>query len=423
MRILLSAYACEPNQGSEPGVGWNWAVQAALHGHDVHVITRANNRVPIEAAQQDRSVAGLSFHYYDLPAPMPAWKKRSGTYGMLVYYYWWQLGAWRLARRLHRESPFDLSHHVTFVNDWLPASIGWVGAPFVWGPVGGSTNVIPWRLRGLIPRNAWPYEAFRWIMQRTLRSLDPLVALTRRRARVILTFTEQARAGIPKKHQSRARAVVHIGVSASEAPPDPSVPGGSEVLTIVSGSRLVHWKGFDLLVEGFAAYLREADGEARLLITGDGPLRSHLEARVEELDVGGTVEFLGHLPTRAEVLRVVGGADVYALPTLRDGPPVAILEAMLTGRPILCLDRGATAEMVPDHIGFKIPVHSRPQIIADIAAALRWADDHRDELAHMGQSAREHALDRHDWDRIGVMIDAIYREVDEHDSRPYQIHL
>ena len=47
----MSAYACEPNMGSEAGVGWNWAAQAALQGHEVHVITRSNNRAVIEEEQ------------------------------------------------------------------------------------------------------------------------------------------------------------------------------------------------------------------------------------------------------------------------------------------------------------------------------------------------------------------------------------
>ena len=48
--ILLSAYACEPDQGSEPGIGWNWAVSLARAGHSVWVLTRANNHEAIDRA-------------------------------------------------------------------------------------------------------------------------------------------------------------------------------------------------------------------------------------------------------------------------------------------------------------------------------------------------------------------------------------
>jgi glycosyltransferase involved in cell wall biosynthesis len=417
MKVLVGAYACEPDTGSEPGVGWNWAVQAAVHGHDVHVITRSNNREAIERRMLDEPVAGLTFHYHDLPAPLVRWKRRGGYYGLLVYYYLWQLGAWRLARRLHATHRFDLAHHVTFVNDWMPSGVGWIGAPFVWGPVGGSTNVVPPDLRELVPRHARRYERVRRSMQLVLRSADPLVELTRRRAGVILTFTREALDGIPPRHRSKARPVVHIGVSEHDAPepgpPEPDAVPGPEVdgLTIASGGRLVHWKGFDLLVEAFAAHRRAGGERSRLVITGDGPFRRHLERRIRALGLDGSVELLGMLPARADVYAVVAACDLYALPTLRDGPPVAILEAMLAGRPILCLDRGATAEMVPAEAGFKVAVHEREQVVRDLAAAMGWANDHRSELRRMGRFAREHALERHDWRRIGDTIDGVYREL------------
>ena len=90
-RILIGAYACEPHSGSEPAVGWNWSHQAALHGNDVHVVTRANNREAIEAELRARPVPGLTFHYLDLGRPLLWMKKHSGTFGLIIYYYIWQM--------------------------------------------------------------------------------------------------------------------------------------------------------------------------------------------------------------------------------------------------------------------------------------------------------------------------------------------
>ena len=44
LKVLLSAYACEPNKGSEPGVGWNWLIEIAKLNHKVTVITRSNKK-------------------------------------------------------------------------------------------------------------------------------------------------------------------------------------------------------------------------------------------------------------------------------------------------------------------------------------------------------------------------------------------
>jgi glycosyltransferase involved in cell wall biosynthesis len=413
MRILISAYACEPGSGSEPGVGWNWAVQAALHGHDVVVITRANNRLAIETRMRTSPIPNLCFHYIDLPKPFLIWKKRLGHYGLQSYYYMWQIYLWFAARKLHRRVAFDLVHHVTFVNDWMPAGAAGVEAPFIWGPVGGSTHVMPPALTATLPQRFRRYEWSRRSLQTALHRFDPLLELTRRRASLILTYTEEALDGIPPGHRHKARPIIHIGVSETDAPnlDDGGRPSAS--LTVVSGGRLVHWKGFDLLVEGFAEFLGATDANAELILTGDGSFRASLEELVRTHGIAERVRFLGELPSRKDVYRELLQADLYALPTMRDGPPTAILEAMLASKPVLCLDLGATHEMVPDFVGLKIPARSRGQIITGIARALIWADNHRPELLEMGLRARAHALDIHHWGRIGDEVDGIYRSIAE----------
>ena len=101
LRILISAYACEPRKGSEPGIGWQWALAHAAAGHEVWVLTRANNRAAIEDALQHHPSPGLHFVYHDLPRWMRWWKR--GGRGVRLYYLLWQWGAYRLARILCRE--------------------------------------------------------------------------------------------------------------------------------------------------------------------------------------------------------------------------------------------------------------------------------------------------------------------------------
>jgi glycosyltransferase involved in cell wall biosynthesis len=87
------------------------------------------------------------------------------------------------------------------------------------------------------------------------------------------------------------------------------------------------------------------------------------------------------------------------------------------GLPVLCLDLGATAELVPDGAGFKIPPTSRERIVAGIADACAWVAHHRDEAAAMGRAARNHALERHDWKQVRAEIEAVYRQVAERGER------
>ena len=101
LKVLISAYACEPNRGSEPEVGWQWALQMARF-HDVTVLTRANNRVAIEAGLA--SLRGRQplpdFAYHDRHALLMRLKRRLGA--TQLYYLLWQRSAWGVIDRLHQ---------------------------------------------------------------------------------------------------------------------------------------------------------------------------------------------------------------------------------------------------------------------------------------------------------------------------------
>ena len=73
---------------------------------------------------------------------------------------------------------------------------------------------------------------------------------------------------------------------------------------------------------------------------------------MDELSIGDRVTLFGRLPHREDAYETLNECDIYALLTFRDGPPVALLEAMHAGVPIVCLALGAPGEMVPDEAGF-----------------------------------------------------------------------
>ena len=90
LNILLSAYACEPDEGSEQEVGWKWAHEISKMC-DVTVITRNNSRFRIEAWQQSHpGQMRAKFLYLDVGGLAGVLKKRIPG-GLYIYYFLWQL--------------------------------------------------------------------------------------------------------------------------------------------------------------------------------------------------------------------------------------------------------------------------------------------------------------------------------------------
>ena len=136
VKIFLSAYACEPDRGSEPGVGWRWAMGLASRV-ELHVLTRESNRVAIENALDSLSsespLKSATFVYHDLSKPL-LWLKKRGLLTTMAYYALWQWSASRRFAYLADEA--DVIHHLTFCTLLCPGFWKPKKAKFVIGPVG-----------------------------------------------------------------------------------------------------------------------------------------------------------------------------------------------------------------------------------------------------------------------------------------------
>lgn len=117
---------------------------------------------------------------------------------------------------------------------------------------------------------------------------------------------------------------------------------GARVIGAVG--RLVWQKGFEHLIRAMADVRRRVPS-ARLLVAGDGPLRSALEALARDVVPAGTVRFIGF---QADVPRFLAGVETLVIPSVREGFPMITLEAMALGTPIVATAIDGIVEQI-DH--------------------------------------------------------------------------
>jgi len=247
MKILLSAYACEPNKGSEPEVGWNWATRLASSGHDIYVLTRTNNKETIRLEINRKPIKNLHFIYYDLPDWIKRWKK--GKLGIYLYYFLWQIGIFFVARNLMRKVSFDLIHHVTFVSIRQPSFLGLLGLPFIFGPVAGGEQT-PVNLRKNYPIRGRTIDLLRDILNQWIR-ISPLMRLTFRTAKVIFVTSNQTKEVIPKTFHEKTFISLAIGSESTQkiGYKKQNTPKNFQILY---AGQLLYWKGIHLALKTFA---------------------------------------------------------------------------------------------------------------------------------------------------------------------------
>jgi glycosyltransferase involved in cell wall biosynthesis len=145
---------------------------------------------------------------------------------------------------------------------------------------------------------------------------------------------------------------VYAGVEA-EAEGLPSSVSARTGKTIGTACRLVPVKDLMTLV-GVPARLRDEVPDVRLEIAGDGPERARLERKGASRDLTGTVAFLGW---RTDIRSVMSGWDILALPSREESFPIAALEAMGVGLPVVACAVGGVPELVIDgETGWLVPV-------------------------------------------------------------------
>lgn len=373
MRILLSAYACHPKTGSEARLGWRWALELAARGHEVWVLTREANRLDIEHELARLSGTDtLHFLYYDHARLLP-WLKRLRARFRYFYYYAWQWGAYQVARRQHAGRPFDLVHHVTWVQARAPSFMGRLGIPFVFGPVGGG-EAAPWRLRGVQGARQWLIDLLRdvWTL---LARLDPYTRQTYRAAARIHVTTPESLRLVPRSQRPQANVLPAVAYEPEGEPIllPASSTGGLRLLYV---GRFLGLKGMALGIAAFAALCRQRP-ESRLTLIGAGPAEVAWRKQARRLGIEDKVEWIGWM-RHGQVLGLYSSYDALLFPSLHDSGGLVLLEAMAQGLPVVCLDLGGPGVIVDASCGIKIEAQGRcrqqvEKWLAD--ALLRLADD------------------------------------------------
>jgi glycosyltransferase involved in cell wall biosynthesis len=401
LKVLISAYACEPNKGSEPEVGWQWSLQMARF-HDVTVLTRENNRAAIERELQVlREWQPVpSFVYHDETPHLLDIKKRFSA--LKMYYILWQRSAHEVVGRLHQETAFDLFHHVTFAAFRYPSAIWGHGVPCVWGPVGGIES---------IPLRLLPWSHPRSLLKELARDIHNLIQaapfhiLPKRAGATTVTL-----ASTPEMQRAfgrlgfEARLMPTIGLNTKTLPYRAPTENGGPLRLLFVGN-IITLKGVDLALHA----LKESQTSATFTLVGDGDYLPAARSLVKKLGLEKQVEFRGRM-SREEVLRLYPNFDVFMFPSLHDTGGYAVIEAMFNELPVVCLDCGGPAVAVREGCGVRVPVSGRGGVISGLARAIRDYDQSPAKRREHGKKAREIILQDYDWDKKGAQMDEVYQQ-------------
>ena len=190
-----------------------------------------------------------------------------------------------------------------------------------------------------------------------------LEALVLRRLTRVVAVSAGVAADVVRRGVSKERVeVIRNGI------PDPGAPVPSKVAltTAVVIGRLVEPKNTHVAVQSLAILARQGV-RLQLAIAGDGPERGALEALVQSLDLASQVRFTGFV---AEVTPLLTSETIFVMPSRSEGIPIALLEAMALGLPIVASRVGGIPEVVEHERDALLVPPDDPDALASALATL-----------------------------------------------------
>ena len=411
MNIFLGVYACEPNNGSEPEVGWKMVSEIAKEfpNDTIYAITKANNKDVIE---KEGYASNIKFFYYAPPKWLTFWKK--GGRGIRIYYYIWLIGAALFMKK--QNIKFGIIHHITFVNDWLP-SFFWIlkskGSKFIWGPI-GSHDPIDFKFLDGSKRKV--LEAIRIFLQKFYRNLDPSFHICKYKADCIIGINDNVRKKLRLNDSKYFVSEPAIGVSKSVIESINLVDKDSKQFTIISVGRLIYIKNFKLTIMAFNDFLKSNPHieNAKLKIVGDGADRESLETYIDELGIKKHVDFMGKIPL-IKVQEEFAKADLFLFPTLENAGFV-IIEAMSHALPVVAMNYGGSAQFIKTNVDKQLvsSTTSYEKIAKNLALKVEQFYTDRKLSQKIGLQNKKDILENFTWEVKAKKMKKLYMElVDE----------
>jgi glycosyltransferase involved in cell wall biosynthesis len=398
IRVALICYAIEAGRGSEQGSGYNIGrLLAARPDIDLSLFTRRNN---VDSLRRDPAFSNVALIGYDPPRLFTFWK--SGSRGVIPYYYIWQRG---IAKTVRNRGAFDVVHNYNFHTDWAPHFLDRNRSAVIWGPICHQPP-LPRSYFAQLPWHRYLLDRAKWLTKNAFWRLDPNLRRAISHSDIILYANPDVAPPFRSASQVRLQTFGGSAWPAATLRPD----SGEPITRFLHVGRSVEIKGAHIAVEAFAEFVR-LGGRGHLTVIGDGPLREHIGQRVRHLNLDQEIDLIPWIPL-SDVEQYYRESHALVYPSFGNQDTV-VAEALSAGLPVVCIAGSGTAHMA-GHAALTAPAGSNVSPSHSLAVVL--IDLHRQRLANPEAYEQRRAVsmaraETVSWEGTARSIASIYYEV------------
>lgn len=378
LSILINAYACSPNMGSEPGMAWNWCVNLAKHC-ELHIITEGEFRDKIEAILSTLP-QGKNMHFYYNPVSEEirrmCWNQ--GDWRFYKYYKEWQWKTYLIAKDICQKTQIDILHQLNMIGFREPGYLWKIpDIPFIWGPVDAKESFPMAYLKGASLKTKLFMQLKNAITKWQLKHAKRVHSAAKR-ASFVISASSNSQQALKKYFQIESPLLNETGCYIQEHPIiDKSQ---KEYLDVLWVGKLDFRKQLGLALRSVA---KTKNPHIKIHIVGGGNSLPY-QALAKELGIESQCKWYGAV-SHEEVQRIMQESDVFFFTSVAEGTPHVVLEAIGNNLPVVCFNTCGQGDSVNEKVGIKISLSTPNQSIIDFAEKINYLYQNRSILQQLSE--------------------------------------
>ena len=407
LKVLINAYACSPDMGSEPGMGWNWCMNLANYC-ELFIITESEFRDKIESVVPTLS-QGANMHFYYNPVPdrvrHMCWNQ--GDWRFYNYYKAWQKKTADIAREICKKENIDILHQLNMIGFREPGYLWKVsketGIPFVWGPVDAKEEFPMAYTNGASLKTKF-FLLMKNVITKCQLGYGKRVHAAAKTASLVLSASSNSVISFKKYFGIESPLMNETGTYPIEK--NTNACDEKTSFDILWVGKTDFRKQLTLAIKSVAAAYHH---DIKLHIVGGGDMQEYLQV-AKSVGIADNCIMHGCI-SHSEVLGLMRDSDLFLFTSVAEGTPHVVLEAIGCGLPVLCFNTCGQGDCVNDKVGIKIPLSDPKQSERDFAEKIEFLWKHRDVLAQMSGNCRKRTEELSWGNKVKKMVEQYNRIV------------
>ena len=410
LSILINAYACSPNMGSEPGMAWNWCVNLAKDC-ELHIITEGEFRDKIEAVLPTLP-QGNNMHFYYNPVSNEIRKMcwNQGDWRFYKYYREWQWKTYIMAEEIIKQHDIDIAHQLNMIGFREPGYLWKIeNKPFVWGPIGGLKQFPNSYLEGAGIKMKL-FNRVKNIINIYQIKHDKRVDQALKKADLLISSIPDSYNAIKKYKGLNSIIIPETGCFID----DNSIKRNKEE-KVDDDFRLL-WVGkFDFRKQlniALATMSKLKDkSNIKLIICGSGSDNqiSYYKQMAINLGIEDNVVWKGNIEN-SKVKEEMHKSDIFFFTSVSEDTSTVVLEAVSCGLPVLCFDTCGMGYVINESVGQKVPLTNPRQSADDFAEKINYLYNNREFLQKLSDGCKQRQKEL-SWDNKAKQMVELYNKV------------